>query len=283
MAKNKAAKPVDKEPRENPKWADLIMQAVMQPGKLHDCYRYFYEYSIGNQCLAMAQCVDRGIPIGPIATYNAWKERGRVVSKGQKAIVLCRPLIIKGTEDGANGEKASPAYVRFIYRPFWFTMWQTEANPEYDGPEWMQPEPPNWSRGRMLGALGIEEVRFTEMNGNAQGYSITEKRHLAINPVAAFPHKTTFHEVGHILLGHSHDGEHCEQETEAELVAYLLTDTLGLDVGGQESSRAYIQHYLGAFVLTEGMAQRVFRVCNQVLQSGYPPVQHRAQQKEDAA
>ena len=51
-------------------------------------------YSLGNQLLAYSQCVARDIPVGPIATFKKWKDLGRSVSKGQKAIALVMPVTI---------------------------------------------------------------------------------------------------------------------------------------------------------------------------------------------
>jgi hypothetical protein len=36
-----------------------------------------------------------GIPIGPIATFMGWKDKGRHVVKGAKAIALCMPVTCK--------------------------------------------------------------------------------------------------------------------------------------------------------------------------------------------
>ena len=49
--------------------------------------------------------------------------------------------------------------------------------------------------------LSIEQLTFTETNGNVQGYA--RKRQVAINPVAQLPIKTLFHEAAHVMLGHT--------------------------------------------------------------------------------
>lgn len=55
-------------------------------------YRAFHGYSLGNQLLALVQCHERGLPPGPIATFQRWKELGRHVRRAEKALVLCRPM-----------------------------------------------------------------------------------------------------------------------------------------------------------------------------------------------
>lgn len=73
---------------------------------------------------------------------------------------------------------------------------------------------------------------------------------IAINPVAALPHKTRFHEMAHVL---GHTAEHALQddertprslrEVEAESVAYILCSLL--DLPGRDESRGYVQAWLG--------------------------------------
>ena len=46
-------------------------------------------------CLALVQCAERGIAPGPIATFMGWKDKGRWVRKGERAIVLCMPVTCK--------------------------------------------------------------------------------------------------------------------------------------------------------------------------------------------
>jgi hypothetical protein len=70
-------------------FADLLRSAVTEPGILSDAYHQFHNYSIGNQLLAWSQCLGRGIQPGPMATFPRWKELGRYVRKGEKAITLC--------------------------------------------------------------------------------------------------------------------------------------------------------------------------------------------------
>src|SRR4029077_7584231 len=74
-------------------------------------------------------------------------------------------------------------------------------------------------------------------------------REITVNPLATLPHKTTFHEVAHDVLGHTSseklvDGELTSRhlcEVEAESVALFFCETLGLD--GAEFCRGYIQHW----------------------------------------
>jgi hypothetical protein len=54
--------------------------------------------------------LERGIQPEPLATFPKWKELGRYVKKGSKAITLCMPLTCKRTrtvkqDDGTEQEE----------------------------------------------------------------------------------------------------------------------------------------------------------------------------------
>lgn len=49
------------------------------------------------------------MPLGPLATYKAWQEKGRQVRKGEKALILCMP--ITGKRKGARPGALRGAYV----------------------------------------------------------------------------------------------------------------------------------------------------------------------------
>ncbi len=85
-------------------FAGLLHSAVHEPGTLSQAYRQFHSYSLGNQLLAMFQCAEREIPPGPMATYPRWRELGRHVRKGEKAITLCMPITVmrRGSADAPD-------------------------------------------------------------------------------------------------------------------------------------------------------------------------------------
>jgi len=222
----------------------LLEEAVSKPGTLMRAYSLFWNYSLGNQILALIQANRRGIALGPIASFNRWKELGRHVKRGEKAIELCMPVTCKRTvtEQGTDGTETETeiTFKRFVFRRNWFMLSQTE------GAEYQMPAISAWDRERALQTLNVKEIPFEMTNGNCQGYATG--RQIAINPVAQMPAKTTFHELAHIELGHTseaiHDSETLPRnlkEVEAESVALLCLESLGLD--GAEYSRGYIQNW----------------------------------------
>src|SRR5205809_6676482 len=86
-------------------FADLLASAVTEPGIVSRAYTAFHGYSIGNQILALVQCAERGIAPGPISTFIGWKDKGRYVRKGQKAITLCMPVTCTRTIEQEDGKQ----------------------------------------------------------------------------------------------------------------------------------------------------------------------------------
>lgn len=261
-----------------PDFSTLLREALEKPGSVMRAYSAFYNYSIGNQLLALWQCSFRGIEPGPIKTFPAWKDVGRTVKRGEKALQLCMPVTFKrrGAANTNEGElDPDDAFITgFIYKPRWFVLAQTE------GPELELPNIPEWNHQRALAALDVTQVPFTSTNGNSQGYA--RNREIAINPLAQLPQKTIFHELGHVLLGHTseadfEDGERPPrnlQEVEAESVALLCCEALGLE--GAEFCRGYIQGWADGEPIPEQSAKRILGAADKILRAGRP-----AQLKEE--
>ena len=256
----------------NEVFADLLQKAITEPGIISQAYRQFHTYSLGNQLLALSQCVDRGIEPGPINTYPGWTALGRQVRKGEKAITLCMPITVKRTPKTRIAEPETPAddpqhMTWFVFKPRWFALSQTEGEPL---PE---PEIPSWDTDHALAALDVREIPFDHVDGNCLGFA--RDRSIAINPVNPLPHKTRFHELAHVLLGHTADGVQADaeitprnlREVEAEATALLCVAALALP--GVAECRGYIQSWWGhAHEIPEPSARRVLRVADQILKAG---------------
>ena len=251
------------------RWTQLLNEAVTKPGTVMKAYSLFWHYSLGNQILALFQAAERGLTLGPIASYNKWRELGRQVRRGEKAIMLCMPVTLKRkvTESGPDGHdvETEVPFKYFVFKRNWFMLSQT------DGESYTPPAIPAWDRARALEELGVEEIPFTMMNGNTQGYA--KGSQIAINPVAAMPAKTTFHELAHVILGHTteavHDSETTPRslrEAEAECVSLLCLESLGLPCA--EYCRGYVQSWIGQNPIPEKSAQRIFAAADKILKAG---------------
>ena len=104
-----------------------------------------------------------------------------------------------------------------------------------------------------------------------------------MSPLAALPYKTLFHEMAHIVLGHTQHGECIDgaelpapqprylREAEAEATALCFYATL--DLPGQEYCRGYIQSWLngeglGEEGIGEASARRIFGAADKILRGG---------------
>lgn len=255
-------------------WAALLVDAVTKPGVISTAYSRFWDYSTGNQLLALWQCMLRSLEPGPINTFRGWIDLGRHVKRGEKALTLCMPVTVKRKtrSEDALVENSNPplkeqTFTRFVHRPNWFVLCQTE------GKEYVPTEVPEWNESYALASLHVERVMFQHLNGNAQGYAID--RQVAVSPLAALPHKTLFHEIAHVILGHTEelrrmdDDEHTPvnlREVEAECVALICSESLKLD--GSEFCRGYIQRWLGNESIPDRSTQRIFKAADQILKAG---------------
>lgn len=254
-----------------PKWAALLVEAVNKPGLIMEAYSAFHNYSIGNQILALVQCHLRGLQPGPINTFPKWQTLGRVVKRGERALTLCMPITRKQREEESDEEHT---FTSFAYKPRWFVLSQTQ------GRELEPTTIPEWDSEKAIAALSIERVAFDKTDGNCQGFA--RKRQIAINPVAQLPYKTLFHELAHVILGHTTEADFADTETtprnlrevEAEAVALLCCESLALE--GADYCRGYIQNWLyqgvgfNADAIPEKSAQKIFRAADQIIRAGRP-------------
>jgi antirestriction protein ArdC len=255
--------------RQQLRFADLLREAVEQPGSIAAAYSMFHTYSMGNAMAAMFQCRGRGITPGPIATFPKWKELGRHVKRGERALTLCMPLTCKREVNRPDGEVDTEVFARFVWRPLWFVLAQTDGATEPT-----LPAVPGFDWDRALQSLKVVRVPFTMENGNCQGYAY--ERSVAVSPLAYNPGRTLAHEVAHVVLGHTEhetaslsDTEtltHSDREVEAEGTAYIVASVLGLPE--LDKSRGYLQHWLGKGEVSERSAARIFKAADQILKAG---------------
>lgn len=254
--------------RDQAKWQELLVEAVNEPGKIMAAYTSFHNYSMGNALLALSQCHQRKLTPGPLNTYKGWQELGRHVKKGEKALVLCMPVTAKKTRiNPGTGLEEEHVLTYFVYRPSWFVVSQTDGATPFTLPT------PGFDLDAALNKLEIRRLEFDLIDGNAQGFA--KDRGIAINPVAQLPHKTTFHELAHIVLGHT---EHavmvesdstlrCIREVEAESVALICCEAL--DLPGATYCRGYLQHWLrGEKEIPPRSAQLILAAASEILKAG---------------
>ena len=247
----------------------LLKSAFSEAGKLAEYYRYFHNYSFGNQMLLLGQGVT-----GPVAKFKRWVELGRSVKKGAKAKFIFVPFTkkIEGVNED-TGEITISTMKSFFLSPCLFELTDTEGNELYS-PE---KELPKLDKFKIYSALEITECNWREIDGNTQGYAIPSKRQIAINPLAVYPEKTLLHEVAHCILHakvdslkKAHDTAIPQnlREVEAESVAYITGSFLGiLSEDAKRSSRGYIQHWIDNNSIPENNAKRIFGAVDKIIKA----------------
>jgi hypothetical protein len=250
-----------------PNWQQLLLSIFEQPGRIHDAYRAFHNFSFRNQLMVTAECFSRGIAMGPIATYRGWLAKGRQVKKGEKALPMWMPLLSKKkSEANKVNESEDEAFVRFAVKNRWFVLSQTE------GEAVPEPTSPEWNAEAAMKELKVVQIAFEDVGGNTMGYATGNS--IAISPLAPLPHKTRFHEMAHVLMKHteSRHGEQCPKsimEVEAESVALICCEALGLP--GAEFCRGYIRGWLGdAQEIPLESCRRIISTADAILRAGKP-------------
>ena len=159
-------------------------------------------------------------------------------------------LLWEVADAGQDAETTGGAFNVFMLRANWFSLDQTE------GDDFVQEvKSPEWDAETALAALQITEVPFEGLLGNVLGYATGRK--IAVGTLNPLKHKTRFHEMAHVVLGHTEQLVMSDTETlprdimeaEAEGVAYVLCTVL--DLPGQAESRHYIQGWLDGKDLPE--------------------------------
>lgn len=251
----------------------LITEALNAPGSMSGTYNRFYNYSFTNMIWLMLQGVRE--PVGP---FGFWKSKmNRQVRRGEKAKTVLHPIIITKKDDSGAPELKDGKPVRILigFKPRATVFGYSQT----DGDEIEWPEIPAWDLKLALETLDIKQVPFKDLDGNTQGYSIERK--FAVNPTAVHPWKTTFHEIAHIVLGHTTKDQVAEYkshrglfEFEAEAVAYLMAHEVELTDWNASESRAYIQSWLRSGSdddqVTDRNIRRVFAAVNKILAAGRP-------------
>jgi len=256
--------------RENPA-QQLIKQAVefllqqLEAGKSETLTAYlaamarFHNYSFGN-ILAIARQRPTATRVAGIRT---WNELGRFVKRGEKGIQILAPIIghrrkrdATEQEQDANSQ-AKPAPMLIGFRVVYvFDHSQTEGVdlPEFDH---------NVSgkvgahRDRLVSFLNAQNIKleFNEKIAPALGVSYGGRIALLPGQSNAEEFTTLVHETAHELL---HKTERrmmttaTVRETEAEAVAFIVGQAVGLEMGTASSD--YIQMYAGnAALLAESL------------------------------
>ncbi len=258
-------------------WPQLMDEALNAPGSLGNVYSRFHDYSITNMMLFLIQGLHE-----PVASMKRWNDLGRQVLKGSHAKEVIVPVLINEPESNSpefGGIKTEDEPIdqkrERVARLIGFKVVRAVFGVSDTEGKDLPPVPtPEWDLQKALDKLGIREVPFESTSGNTQGHS--HGLEFAINPVAVNRNKTVYHELGHIVLGHTMPHQHDEYELhrglmefEAEATSYLVMNELELmDEETASHSRGYIKHWLQDEQPPDKSIQRVFKGAEAILRAG---------------
>ncbi|MGD9735966.1 MAG: ArdC-like ssDNA-binding domain-containing protein [Solirubrobacterales bacterium] len=194
-------------------------------------------YSWRNQLLIALQAPDARF----VAGFHAWKDLGRRVSKGAKAIRILAPMPLRDREETGEGEDGE---VRVLFKSVAvFDLAMTEPIP---GAEQVALEPPieliiGDSHVHLLVPLTqlADELGFRveqrPLDGGADGWCDAKAKAIVVN--AALPAnarvRVLVHEIAHALgIGYADRGR-ARAEVMVDCVTYVVCGRVGLDTGGE--------------------------------------------------
>ncbi|MBE0468081.1 MAG: hypothetical protein IBX55_01060 [Methyloprofundus sp.] len=250
-----------------------------------DAYRSFHNYSITNRILALTQMEDQGYSTSsPIGTFGNFIEKGFQIPKGcSPNISLYMPLSIKKKDAKGNiilDKEGNPeTSLIFVIRNSWYSLDYLvkeigKVDPDFELPKISDIRTPDWDPVLASQTLGVRlSDEFNSTKGNAQGFFRTlggGEGEIAINPMAAIPLKTMFHEMAHFVLDHEGSRSDLEtnvKEAEAESVAALCCLSQGMS-NVESYSRGYISTWLKDEVLNDASIQKIISATDKMLMAG---------------
>lgn len=204
----------------------------------------FHSYSWRNQLLMAAQYPGASL----VAGYRGWQARGRQVRRGERGIMIWGGRPYRRVTEEADDDDTTATGMHFFPVTV-FDISQTDAlegteTPEHplEGSLTDQDDPGIIEAvSGLLDSRGIPVV-FENLPGTIDGRTQADRRTGKITRVSIDPRNpvsaqaaTLLHELAHIELGHMgrtqdyHGAERGLFEVEAESVAYIVANLMGLD------------------------------------------------------
>lgn len=233
----------------------------------------FHSYSFGNILLIAAQRQDAT----HVAGMYAWNQLGRRVKRGEKGILILAPLLGKRSQQTATDStdaKDTPTWNLLGFRPVY--VWDVAQT---EGKELPALDEPNGDVTSQLPKL-VEFVKargikldYSDRIAPAKGMSYGGAIRLLPNMAPAEEFITLVHEVAHELLHKAERRTVTNQtvrETEAEAIAFVVAQAIGLTNGTASSD--YIQLYHGNPQLLRESLEVVQRTAAMILGAISPEV-----------
>jgi len=225
----------------------------------------FHRYSVGNAILIQLQKPDAS----HVAGFRAWQRLGRHVKKGQHGIAIMAPVMYRrkapsgGSDEDENADDETVTTFKAAY-VFDISQTEGEALPEFaratgDPGDYME------RLERFISARGITLERSDGL-AMAEGVSVGGTILLKASLAPADEFSVLVHELSHEML-HQDSTDRSKEKTireaEAEAVAYVVCQGIGLDVNTASSD--YIQLYDGDKKTLMQSLERIQRTAAEIL------------------
>lgn len=268
--------------------AQLVAQAEQQILKLTDSDRFkqylntlakFHHYSARNIDLIYAQ----NPQATQVAGFKQWQTAfNRTVNRGEKAIRIAAPIIKKLTpaEKKRLDTTDERAIVGYRYLPV-FDVSQTSGEPVLSAKDFIKENLADHQNVTNLynafkdylnqqTDLKVSEVPLETLNG-AKGYFQPSTNEIVIGgdePDNALKLKTLYHEYAHSQLhglkSAFKDRPRAYQETQAEAVAYVAMQNIGVDTGNY--SLGYVATWAEDKAVIHSALSEIQQVSNKVIE-----------------
>ena len=246
--------------------------AAVEAGKSEQLRAYlammgrFHRYSLGNQLLISFQRPDAT----RVAGYRTWIQLGRRVKRGEKAIRILAPIMWR-TKNEDEEEKVAAFRAACI-----FDVSQTDGKPLAEFAK-VNGDPGEYaSRLRGLVADNGIKLEYSNAIGSAQGLSAEGRIVLRRDLEPAEEFSTLAHELAHEMLHQSGESSRSKtvRETEAEAVAFVVCQAIGLDANSSASD--YIQLYDGDKKTLIESLERIQQTAGEIIRGVTPHEQQAA-------
>jgi len=219
----------------------------------------FHQYSLRNVMLIALQKPSAT----HVAGFHTWKKHGRFVKKGENGIVIIAPLVYRKETVENDDNSTNVTEINGFKAVYVFDISQTDGDklPEFAR---VQGDPSRYQEmlGSFISANGItlEYSDTMHADGCSSGSKITIRS--GLSPAQDFSVK--IHELAHEFLHHSGVKlTKTQKETEAEAVAYVVCQSIGLNTNTAFSD--YIQLYKGDKETLMSSIQRIKDVSSRIL------------------
>ncbi|HTM35723.1 MAG TPA: ArdC family protein [Terriglobales bacterium] len=236
----------------------------------------FHTYSFGNVMLIARQKPEAT----HVAGLRTWNSLGRFVKRGEKGIFILAPMTCKKREKSERAPEADMG-LNDESRPYGFRAAYVFDVSQTEGEELPALTEVNGDvsgyRERLFKFVESQSIQlcFSERIAPAKGLSHGGKITLLSGMEPAEEFSTLAHEVAHEML---HRGERRKmttkqiRETEAEAVAFVICQSVGLQNGS--ASQDYIQLWHGDANLLRESLKAVQQIAAVILERIAPSQQH---------